>query len=219
MGPLGELGKGAEGKKQGVLGEMGDPGSLQLPLHPLIPMVELQCWACPELGVLQRWGCSCWVHPAVEPPGARGTRCHGCSVVEVPTARRAHPRVIQCHGLSNPTAPNTWPYPAQLAEQLGDASKPPRCPLVVTVLEHQLHYLGVPRAHRLLQHCGAGSCRQLGAAAAIPAAPTRAHTPVQPLAFSRPTLALCRSSTRTDSRWPRDTASSSGVRPRGMLIT
>lgn len=43
--------------------------------------------------------------------------------------------------------------------------------------------------------------------------------PVQPLAFSWPTLALCRSSTRADSKFPRDTASSKGVRPRGSSIS
>lgn len=52
--------------------------------------------------------------------------------------------------------PGAVPYPAQFAEQFGDAGEPPRRPLVVAVLEHQLHHLGVPRAHRLLQHWGTG---------------------------------------------------------------
>lgn len=110
-------------------------------------------------------------------------------------------------------------YPPQFAEQLGDAGEAPRRPLVITVLEHQLHHLGVPRAHRLLQHWGHGvpSARGHLQPWMVSPGPCGAPVPVHPLAFSRPTLALCRSSTRTDSRWPRDTASSRGVRPRGSV--
>lgn len=110
-------------------------------------------------------------------------------------------------------------YPPQFAEQLGDAGQAPRRPLVVTVLEHQLHHLRVPRAHRLLEHWGHGvpSARGHPHPWTVSPSPRGVPVPVHPLAFSRPTLALCRSSTRTDSRWPRDTASSRGVRPRGSV--
>lgn len=46
---------------------------------------------------------------------------------------------------------HTCTYPAQFAEQLGDASQALGGTLVVTVLEHQLHHLRVPSADSLLQ--------------------------------------------------------------------
>lgn len=67
-----------------------------------------------------------------------------------------------CHGplpwyLPHPT-PSYWPhlcvllYLAEFVEQFWNASQPLCGPLVVPILEHQLHHLRVPSADCLLQH-------------------------------------------------------------------
>lgn len=127
--------------------------------------------------------------------------------------------------------PSYWPhlcplYLAEFVEQFRNASQPLLGPLVVPVLEHHLHHLRVPSADRLLQdwgHQAAEGCSLHGPRSGH--SPTPCHplkearlpaaVPAQPWQLSLPTLALCRRRTLTDSRFPRETASSSGVRPRG----
>lgn len=111
-------------------------------------------------------------------------------------------------------------YLSQFAEQLWDARQSLRSPLEVSVLQHQLNQLRVPSAHSLLQdwtHTHFTLQRQW--ARPVYTCETRSHgrenSLVQPCALQCVGSVVCLSSTLVDSRWPRHTASSSGVRPLG----